>query len=45
MDLIFSILSMIKRNSNIAPVVITQFKLFDRLVKGANESKEIVLRA
>jgi ligand-binding sensor domain-containing protein len=33
----------LKANSNIAPVVITQFKLFDSLVKGANESKEIVL--
>ena len=43
MDLIFSILLQIKANSNIAPIVITQFKLFDKLVKGANESKEIVL--
>jgi hypothetical protein len=25
-------------------VVITQFKLFDRLVKGANEGKEIILK-
>ena len=33
----------IKANSYIAPIVITQFKLFDKLVKGANESKEIVL--
>ncbi len=33
----------IKANSTIAPIVITQFKLFDKLVKGANESKEIVL--
>ena len=33
----------LKSNSQIAPVVITQFKLFDSLVKGANESKEIVL--
>lgn len=33
----------IKSNTYIAPVVITQFKLFDKLVKGANESKEIVL--
>jgi ligand-binding sensor domain-containing protein/signal transduction histidine kinase len=28
----------------VAPVVITQFKLFDKLVKGANEAKEITLR-
>ena len=33
----------IKTDSTIAPVVITQFKLFDQLIKGANESKEIVL--
>ena len=33
----------IKANSYIAPIVITQFKLFDKLVKGANELKEIVL--
>jgi signal transduction histidine kinase len=33
----------LKPNSQIAPVVITQFKLFDKLVKGANESKKIVL--
>lgn len=33
----------IKTDSHIAPIVITQFKLFDKLVKGANESKEIVL--
>jgi hypothetical protein len=33
----------IKSNSNIAPVVITQFKLFNQLIKGAYESKEIVL--
>ena len=33
----------IKPNSHIAPIVITQFKLFDSLVKGANELKEIVL--
>ena len=33
----------LKPNNHIAPVVITQFKLFDNLVKGANESKEIVL--
>ena len=34
----------IKANSPIAPVVITQFKLFDKLIKGANETKEIVLK-
>ena len=33
----------LKSNSTIAPVVITQFKLFDKLVKGANESNKIVL--
>ena len=33
----------IKRDSTLAPVVITQFKLFDSLIKGANELKEIVL--
>ena len=33
----------LKPHSQIAPVVITQFKLFDQLVKGANESKEIIL--
>ncbi|MEO7393820.1 MAG: ATP-binding protein, partial [Chitinophagaceae bacterium] len=33
----------IKPNSHIAPIVITQFKLFDKLVKGATESKEIAL--
>ena len=33
----------LKRSSHIAPIVITQFKLFDSLIKGANESKEIVL--
>ena len=33
----------IKADSTIAPIVITQFKLFDKLIKGANESKEIVL--
>ncbi|MGK2861764.1 MAG: two-component regulator propeller domain-containing protein [Chitinophagaceae bacterium] len=33
----------LKTSSTISPVVITQFKLFDKLVKGANESKEIVL--
>ena len=36
--------SMINTSSKLAPVVITQFKLFDKLVKGANERKEIVLR-
>ena len=35
---------MINTSSKLAPVVITQFKLFDKLVKGANEKKEIVLR-
>jgi signal transduction histidine kinase len=34
----------INADSSLAPVVITQFKLFDRLVKGANETKEIVLK-
>jgi len=34
----------LKPDSQIAPVVITQFKLFDQLVKGAHESKEIVLK-
>ena len=33
----------IKADSTIAPIVITQFKLYDKLVKGASESKEIVL--
>ncbi len=33
----------LKANSYKAPVVITQFKLFDSLVKGANEAKEIML--
>jgi ligand-binding sensor domain-containing protein/signal transduction histidine kinase len=33
----------LKANSTIAPIVITQFKLFDKLVNGANESKEIIL--
>jgi hypothetical protein len=32
----------IKTNSDIAPIVITQFKLFDKPVKGANELKAIV---
>ncbi|HEX5150570.1 MAG TPA: two-component regulator propeller domain-containing protein [Parafilimonas sp.] len=34
----------LKTNSYKAPIVITQFKIFDKLVKGANESKEIVLK-
>jgi ligand-binding sensor domain-containing protein/signal transduction histidine kinase len=34
---------LIKGNSAIAPVVITQFKLLDSLVRGAHESKEIIL--
>jgi ligand-binding sensor domain-containing protein len=33
----------IKANRHIAPIVITQFKLFDKMEKGANELKEIVL--
>ncbi len=33
----------IKANSYIAPIVITQFKIFDEPVQGANESKQIVL--
>ncbi len=33
----------LKTNSYIPPIVITQFKLFDSLVKGANESKKMVL--
>ncbi|MCW3091469.1 MAG: signal transduction histidine kinase [Ferruginibacter sp.] len=32
----------IKANSSVAPVVITQFKLFDKPVKGANNLKAIV---
>ena len=43
MDLIFLIRFNLKQTAIYAPVVITQFKLFDKLVKGANESKEIVL--
>jgi ligand-binding sensor domain-containing protein/signal transduction histidine kinase len=35
--------SQLKANNIISPIVITQFKLFDKLVRGANESKEIVL--
>ncbi|WP_276501245.1 sensor histidine kinase [Terrimonas pollutisoli] len=34
----------IKANSYVAPIVITQFKLFDTLVKGAIELTEIVLK-
>lgn len=34
----------IKADSTVVPVVITQFKLFDSLVKGANETNEIVLK-
>jgi len=34
----------IKPDTNLAPVVITQFKLFDNLVKGANELKEVILQ-
>jgi ligand-binding sensor domain-containing protein/signal transduction histidine kinase len=33
----------LKSNTQVAPIVITQFKLFDKLQKGANELKEIVL--
>ncbi|CAN5779547.1 sensor histidine kinase [soil metagenome] len=33
----------LKANSHKAPIVLTQFKLFDKAVKGGNESKEIVL--
>ena len=36
--------SQLKTDSTIAPVVITQFKLFDQLVKGANEAEKIILR-
>jgi signal transduction histidine kinase len=35
--------SQLKANNVMSPIVITQFKLFDKLQKGANESKEIVL--
>jgi ligand-binding sensor domain-containing protein/signal transduction histidine kinase len=34
----------LKPSSYAAPVVITQFKLFDSLIKGANELNEIVLK-
>jgi ligand-binding sensor domain-containing protein/signal transduction histidine kinase len=34
----------LKLINNPSPVVITQFKLFDKLVKGANESAEIALK-
>ena len=33
----------IKADSNVVPIVITQFKLFEEEMKGANESKKIVL--
>ena len=33
----------IRVDSDVAPIVITQFKLFDKLQKGTNESKKIVL--
>ena len=33
-----------RTDSTLAPVVITQFKLFDQLVKGANESERIILK-
>ncbi|WP_121357051.1 sensor histidine kinase [Flavisolibacter nicotianae] len=33
----------VKANSPIAPVVITQFKLFDKPVEGADETREMVL--
>ena len=36
--------SQVKANSDVASVVITQFKLFDSLVKGANERNEIILQ-
>ena len=36
--------SQLKTNSILAPVVITQFKLFDKLVKGANEAERIILK-
>jgi signal transduction histidine kinase len=35
--------SKLKVNTQITPVVITRFNLFDSLVKGANESKKIIL--
>src|SRR4030095_6202386 len=34
----------IKASSDLAPGVITAFKLFDKLVKGANEKNEIILK-
>jgi len=34
----------LKPNSYKAPILITQFKVFDKLVKGANELEEIVLK-
>ena len=36
--------SQLKTNTTLAPVVITQFKLFDELVKGANEAEKIILK-
>uniref|UniRef100_UPI0035936EB7 two-component regulator propeller domain-containing protein n=1 Tax=Aquiflexum sp. TaxID=1872584 RepID=UPI0035936EB7 len=33
----------INASSKVPPIVITQFKLFDKLIKGINDSKEIVL--
>ncbi len=41
--LVFFDPSKIKANSLVAPIVITQFKLFDSIVKGAHESSKIVL--
>jgi ligand-binding sensor domain-containing protein/signal transduction histidine kinase len=42
--LIFFHPDQVKADSILAPVVITQFKLFDRLVKGVNETNEILLK-
>jgi ligand-binding sensor domain-containing protein/signal transduction histidine kinase len=36
--------SQVTAGKALAPVVITQFKLFDKLVKGANEAKQITLK-
>jgi ligand-binding sensor domain-containing protein/signal transduction histidine kinase len=36
--------SQLKTDTTLAPVVITQFKLFDELVKGANEAEKIILK-
>lgn len=33
----------LKPNSQVAPIVITRFKVFDSLIKDANEKKEIIL--